>query len=126
MIEVGEYVRTSRGIIGKIIRVEFDEIDKSLKWYVFLGKDEFGIEKEIYTNKPYIKNHSKEPIDLIEEGDYVNGVEVIDKYKFGEQQRLVMAETMEYGYENEMLEEHIKTILTKELFEANCYKVKEE
>lgn len=56
----------------------------------------------------------------------MNGVEVIDKYKFGEQQRLVMAETMEYGYENEMLEEHIKTILTKELFEANCYKVKEE
>ena len=29
IMEVGEYVRTSRGIIGKLIRVEFDETRKS-------------------------------------------------------------------------------------------------
>lgn len=62
-------------------------------------------------------------IDLIEVGDYVNGVEVIDKYKFGEQQRLVMIQTMEYGYENEMLEEHIKSIVTKEQFKAMEYEL---
>ena len=129
MIEVGEYIRTSRGIIGKIIRVEFDEIDKSLKWYVFLGKDGFGIEKEIYINKPYIKNHSKEPIDLIEVGDYVNGREVkhiamfegfpdYPKLIFVNEKHLVPGETAE--------NKDIETILTKELFEANCYKVKEE
>lgn len=40
---------------------------------MFLGKDEFGIEKELYINKPYIEKHSKNIIDLIEVGDYVNG-----------------------------------------------------
>ena len=35
-IEVGEYIRTTEdGIIGKVKRIELDEIDKSLKWYVF-------------------------------------------------------------------------------------------
>lgn len=65
-IQVGEYVRINSGEIGKLIRVEFDKIDISLKWYVFLGKDEFGIEKELYINKPYIVNHSFNLIDLIE------------------------------------------------------------
>ena len=126
MIEVGEYIRTSRGIIGKIIRVEFDEIDKSLKWYVFLGKDKFGIEKEIYINKLYIKNHSKEPIDLIEVGDYVNGREVkhiamfegfpdYPKLIFVDEKHLVPGETAE--------NKDIETILTKEQYQANCYKV---
>ena len=53
----------------------------------------------------------------------MNGVEVIDKYMFGEQQRLVMIQTMEYGYDNEMLEEHIKTIVTKEQFKSIEYEV---
>ena len=35
-IEIGEYIRTTEdGIIGKVKRIELDEIDKSLKWYVF-------------------------------------------------------------------------------------------
>ena len=127
MIEVGEYIRTSRGIIGKIIRVEFDEIDKSLKWYVFLGKDEFGIEKEIYINKPYIKNHSKEPIDLIEVGDYVNGyycryitdINTGEKYLCNydlNEMRWIPLENIDI----------CDNILTKEQYEATCYKVKEE
>lgn len=126
MIEVGEYIRTIRGIIGKIIRVEFDEIDKSLKWYVFLGKDEFGIEKEIYINKPYIKNHSKKPIDLIEAGDYVNGHKVYEIVKDTLFSYVVFEGVGNYiDTLKEIPEEDIKTILTKELFEANCYKVKE-
>lgn len=120
MIEVGEYVRTSRGIIGKLIRVEFDEIDKSLKWYVFLGKDEFGIEKEIYINKPYIKNHSKELIDLIEAGDYVNG-KLIHTIRKGKNYCYLY-----YGNCKTFVDYQIKEILTKEQYEANCYKVKEE
>ena len=129
MIEVGEYIRTSRGIIGKIIRVEFDEIDKSLKWYVFLGKDEFGIEKEIYINKPYIKNHSKEPIDLIEVGDYVNGKRVFaTNNRINDNgEKVILTENYdEWTDDGVIANKDIETILTKELFEANCYKVKEE
>lgn len=60
-IEVGEYVRTNNGVIGKLIRIERDDIDISLKWYVFYdGKN------ERYINKPYITNHSFNIIDLVE------------------------------------------------------------
>ena len=69
-IQVGEYVRT-RGKIGKLIRIERDDIDISLKWYVL---DDGKYER--YVNKPYIEKHSKNIIDLIEVGDYVNGKEV--------------------------------------------------
>lgn len=61
-IEIGEYIRTNNGIIGKLIKIERDDIDTSLKWYVFNdGKN------ERYINKPYIVKHSKNIIDLIEE-----------------------------------------------------------
>ena len=127
-MEVGEYVRTSRGIIGKLIRVEFDEIDKSLKWYVFLGKDEFRIEKEIYINKPFIKNHSKELIDLIEVGDIVNGYKVINV--INEEPcpsgKCIDIDSSKDSSECTLWEEDIRTILTKEQYEANCYKVEEE
>ena len=122
MIEVGEYVRTSRGIIGKLIRVEFDEIDKSLKWYVFLGKDEFRIEKEIYINKPFIKNHSKNIIDLIEVGDIVEIFDVLNEdviYIWNEEMLKALKEDIKNGI-------GIRRILTHEQFEANCYKVEEE
>lgn len=67
-IEVGEYVRTRNGLIDKIDRYCFSSniyyctngicIDKENRIGVFL-KD--------------IVNHSKDIIDLIELGDYVNG-----------------------------------------------------
>lgn len=66
-IEVGEFVRTNEGIIGKIKRIELDNIDKSLKWYVFDRKaPDINMIKEEYINKPYITKHSKKLIDLIE------------------------------------------------------------
>ena len=61
-IEVGEWIRTNNGVIGKLIRIERDDIDTSLKWHVFNdGKN------ERYINKPYIVKHSKNKIDLVEE-----------------------------------------------------------
>ena len=69
-IEVGEYVRTNQGHIGVLKRIELDENDKSLKWYVFDKKEfETNIVKEEYINKPYIVKHSKNIIDLIENED---------------------------------------------------------
>ena len=66
-IEVGEYVRTNKGHIGILKRIELDEYDGGLKWYVFEHKKfEINIIKEEYINKPYIVNHSKNIIDLIE------------------------------------------------------------
>ena len=69
-IQVGYFVRTNQGIIGKIKRIELDKIDKALKWYVFDKKrPNMNIIDEIYINKPYITKYSKNILDLIEVGD---------------------------------------------------------
>lgn len=127
-IEIGDYVRTKDGKIGKFIRIEFDEVDESLKWCVFLGKDKFGIEREIYRLKPYIVAHSKNIIDLIEVGDFVNGNKVI---QISKEDGLIFVNNKYYD-EGTCEERHcvyknneIKTILTKEQYMNNCYKVEE-
>ena len=71
-------------------------------------------------------DNNKQLIDLIEEGDYVNGHLVCGKY----------TDTDDYGFDfisliiedsavlNKSIKERdIKTILTKEQYIANCYKV---
>ncbi len=126
-IKVGEYVRT-RGIIGKLIRIEFDKIDTSLKWYVFNDN-----KNERYVNKPYITKHSKNIIDLIECGDYVNGELVTGIYdivnnnyesvgkKITTKYRTAQFTGLDINYY--IYAEDIKRILTKEQFEQNCYKL---
>lgn len=112
-IQVGEYVRTNRGVIAKLIRIERDDIDTSLKWYVLYdGKN------ERYINKPYIVKNSKNIVDLIELYDYVNGMLVFDiiTYDNGEK-----ALKLNSGYL--VFEDEIETILTKEQYEANCYRL---
>ena len=116
MIEVGEYVRFEHGRIEVVtyqLKKFIDEhISKSENNRVeFLGK---------------IK-HSKNIIDLIEVGDYVNGREVkhiamfegfpdYPKLIFVDEKHLVPGETAE--------NKDIETILTKEQMEANQYVVK--
>ena len=67
-----------------------------------------------------IVKHSKNLIDLIEVGDYINGFLVLDidtVLKTGEGKAL----DIEYG--NYIFDDEVKTILTKERYMANCYKV---
>lgn len=106
MIEVNEYVRTDKGYIFKV-----DEEKKNLQIANFLDV-EYG---------KMIK-HSKQLIDLIEIGDYVNGMEVLDIYKPRDLWESIEIR-VDSRYTNFILAEDIKTILTKEQFEANCYKV---
>ena len=107
MIEAGEYVRTKNGKIDKIINnncymPQYIECEKSLLY------------------KEDIVNHSKNIIDLIEVGDYVNGTE-IDLLEKSENR---VWSTSTYGDEDIVFyENEIKTILTKEQFEQNCYTV---
>ena len=111
-IEIGEYVRT-RGKIGKLIRVERDDIDISLKWYVL---DDGKYER--YVNKPYIEKHSKNIIDLIEVGDYVNGYKITNKIELLHNK--VRLESGIYAIDGD-----IKSIVTHEQFASMEYKVGE-
>ena len=116
-IQIGEYVRTNDGKIGKLIRIERDDIDISLKWYVFDDR-----KNERYINKPYIVKHSKNIIDLIEVGDIVNKLEV---YEIGESEdgrKWIHTFIGHLYYEEEL---RTATILTHEQYENDCYRIGE-
>lgn len=121
-IEVGEYIRTYDGIIGKVKRIELDEIDKSLKWYVFDKKRyDMNIVDEVYINKPYIKSHSFNIIDLIEEGDFIK---IKDEY-FEDVYLILDTESWLNRVKREMLNDYFKlvSIVTKEQFKIVEYEV---
>ena len=99
-IEVNEYVRFNNGEIGKVI-----DIKENPSRIVYSEYGEIGLISDIV-------KHSKQLIDLIEEGDYVNGELITDKW-----------DTRVSSIRSNFSEEDIKTILTKESYMANCYKV---
>lgn len=101
-IEIGEYVRTEEGEIHKVIKIIEDDGD----WDYYCCENNAG-----YFAMDIAK-HSKQLIDLIEEGDYVNGELITDKW-----------DTRVSSIRSNFSEEDIKTILTKENYMANCYKV---
>lgn len=91
-IEVGEYVRTDNGEIHKVIDIEKGSIKIKSQYKEWIGLC-------------CIANHSKQLIDLIEVGDFVNEHRIFCKIH------------------GEIGEKDIETILTKEQYLANCYKV---
>lgn len=123
-IKVGDYIRTSHGTIGKIKRIEFDQIDTSLKLYLFDKKrPDINIVDEVCIDKPYITNHSSEIIDLIEEGDYVNGYKV---YGIEDIKDLTGKVFTVFKKDNSKIiriwdEKDIKSIVTKEQFKSVEY-----
>lgn len=103
MIEVNEYVRTKDEKIDKVINSNF-----YMSIYV-------ECEKGLYLIENIVK-HSKQLIDLIEVGDYVNGKYVA---KIGQEKSGKYIISLIGIVDNQ----DIKTILTKESYMANCYKV---
>ena len=111
MIEVGEYIKDIYGRIGKIFEYDCGTY----------------ITKKFGASSGEILKHSKDLIDLIEVGDYVNGVEVIDisteHRNNSDEKCLYMLSDMGTGYKNTIFIEHIKRIVTKEQFAKIEYKV---
>lgn len=126
MIEVNEYVRTKDGIIGIFDRYSSRK-EKSLY------KSPFNCFIKIKNRKTplqccedYIVKHSKQLIDLIEVGDYVNGREVkhIAMFEgFPDYPKLIFVDETHLIPDDTCENDEIKTILTKEQYKANCYKV---
>lgn len=106
-IKVGEYVRTKKG-----------KIFKYGKGRAYIGKD-----NEIVSHSFNIK-------ELIEEGDYINGekVDSIEKTSLENgYKRIIYCNECEGLFSQIIInDEDIKTILTKEQFERDCYVVKEK
>lgn len=117
MIEVNEYVRTNSGLIFKVNEITYDEEYKD-----YLYKESFLL----VDWKENIVKHSKQLIDLIEVGDYVNGykvIYVINNTESCPSGKCVDIDSSKDSSECTLWEEDIKTILTKERYMANCYKV---
>lgn len=102
-----DYYRTYKGLIIEVKQNPELALDLVSTWGKTLG---------------YIAKHSKNIIDLIEAGDYVNGNKVLE---VGD---VVITQTSNIEDENFHLfeEKDIETILTHEMYEQNCYKVGED
>ncbi len=118
-IDAGEYVRTKDGIIDKVI-IEYDgKCNKP-------NCDEKHIScKYNYYNEKEIVKHSRKLIDLIEVGDYVNGyrVENVINEEPCPSGKCVDIDSSKDSSECTLWENDIQTILTKEQYSTNCYKV---
>lgn len=123
-IKVGEYVRLARCQgINKIIDIDEDGfliLDDNIA-------DEYG--DECCQISPQdadeeIVNHSFNIIDLIEIGDFVNGIKVNDISNIQGLNKTIqkcLLVNIDEGYD--FINEEIKTVLTKEQYERDCYKI---
>lgn len=111
-IEVGEYVRTDNGEIHKVIDIEKGSIKIKSQYKEWIGLC-------------CIANHSKQLIDLIEVGDFVNGYRVISvDYDVTNDTTECIELDLNSNYQYNFISiRQIQTILTKEQYLANCYKV---
>lgn len=128
-INVGDYVRDKNGIVGKVYDITNEpSVDIGIGTIpevnaVWIDKDKIN-----YLNKEEIIKHSKDIIDLIEVGDviefridnvslsskgYIKGITNIDNEGMLKQLK------KDKNY-------HVLSILTKEQFEANAYKIEKE
>ena len=119
-IQVGEYVKSTDGFISKVEEMDEDFIDFESPIIIgydglcsYFGRDQLH----------FIAKHSFNIIDLIEEGDYVNGKEVSQVLK---DKKGNITDVCYYEEAEEQMYSlgDIKSIVTKEQFEAMEYEVK--
>lgn len=109
-IKLGEYVRFKDGEIGKIIDIKEDP-----PRVVYSEYGEIGLVADIV-------KHSQNIFDLIKIGDFVNGYEILDIYVSKDNWEPIEIKIDSKGYKF-LFKENIKTILTKEKYERECYTV---
>ena len=116
MLEVNDYVRINMDNrncigIGRVSRIVNETI------YVNMN-NKYNLPVSFQIDK--VVKHSKQLIGVIECGDFVNGMEILHI----EDNKLYVEWNNEFEEFTGFLEnKDIKTILTKEQFVANCYKV---
>ena len=113
-LKVGEYIKTNTGKIEKITGIYINDR--------FIDTD-----KEVCVDFVEIAKHSKNIINLIKIGDYINGHLVVDIVKNIYNQKIVITEVdgKDGAIRHNYLEKSIKEILTKEQYEHNCYRLED-
>jgi len=109
----GEYVRTNRGTFDRYITKHKDS-SNDYSWYTFENRG------NITNPENYVVKHSPNIIELIEEGDYVNGIKVtgiMSGYVYLDK---IDIETKKV---KTLTDYQIKDIVTKEQFNQVKYEV---
>lgn len=123
-LEVGMYVRTKsfKGFpskIGKITKIEYNAGINN-ETYIALDNDEEKCRR--WTEDWLIGKPSFNPVDLIEVGDYVNGMRIAEIKSLKNNTMICMVDS-DYEFTTTILNEDIKKIVTKEQFESMSYKL---
>lgn len=127
-IEIGEYVRTLDGYIGVLVD-DSQNVLNNLKIDVGreIRRDNGMSDHYIYTRYGFKLKHSKDIMDLIESGDVLEISEFRDYFRktnkipiFDRQMIVTIREGIIKGNLK------VVTVLTKEQYMANCYKVGEK
>lgn len=120
MIEVGEYVRTKQGKIAKLTEIN----ENNYYWFDNWIYKESGIPHQGFRiediERIEILKHSKNIIDLIEASDYVNGI-LIEDIEEIDNKKVFYSNGEMIAWTNR--DKGIETILTKEQYIQNCYKI---
>ena len=127
-IKEGDYIRTIKGNICKVLRVREKHRFMTSSGHPSVTPERYFVDnnKQYSISKPYVKKHSKNIIDLIEEGDYVNGILVTGKESTLLWTEIKGIDRSGYHIPISQYGENIKSIVTKEQFENMEYKVEEQ
>ncbi len=110
-IKKDDYAKLNTGEIVKVTGIRENQVNKKAIY--------FGAYDDDWCDSAAVENFSENIIDLIEVGDYVNGkyVKEINQYKDGKS-IIALIGIID--------EKNIKTILTHEQYNANCYKIEQK
>ncbi len=160
-LEVGMYIRTDKGFIAKVKEfkhhytkgtrlVDDYSVKEVVENYLSLDGNQcrliesidysippcYPSDEELDEIKSHILKASYNIIDILEEGDYVNGIEIIKIYEKGDSftgnhNYIFKEKTIEVCNDNYetiphealFINNEIETIVTKEQFEQMVYKV---
>lgn len=119
-IKIGDYIKFDEGRIGRVIRIDELVYDEENSYVTDLLNDN---EEEIIAFESEISKSSENLIDLIQAGDIVNGKKVIDTLNGFEEGilKIVLIDAQSIFREHP---EEIETILSKERYMIESYKMK--
>lgn len=119
-IKAGEYIRTKNGIIDRVI-IDYYGICNSPN----CNCKHVSCQYDYYDEEDIVK-YSSNIIDLIEVGDFVNDYKILKITELNENAKIFAIFKYETEYSYGWHNEDIKTILTKEQYEQNCYRLEKE
>lgn len=122
-IKRNDYARLNTGKIVKVIGIKENKVNKKAIYYGVYDSDWFDSD---WFDSSAVENFSKNIIDLIEVGDYVNGYKVSDKEGTLLITNVKGIDRSGYHIPISQYGEGIKSIVTKEQMASIEYRVEED